>query len=131
VAPSFLEELSLSGTAFGLLQISVGKKHEKTRNRGKKLLLRRRRGVLQSKGGDGRASAAVAHALQGHEGEEEEDFDAAAALPGAVAPGERQACIRAAAPRRGRDATATRLRVAVPRRGKDATATRLPRFRAR
>ena len=40
----------------------------------------------ESKGGDDDATAAVAHAVKGGDGEEEGDVDAAAALPHAVAP---------------------------------------------
>jgi enhancing lycopene biosynthesis protein 2 len=50
------------------------------------MLLRRRRGVLKSKGGDGDVVATVAHAVKGGDGEEEEDVDAAAALPHEAAP---------------------------------------------
>jgi hypothetical protein len=43
-------------------------------------------GAEKSKGGDGDAAATVAHAVKGCYGEEQEDVDAAATLPQAVAP---------------------------------------------
>jgi hypothetical protein len=43
-------------------------------------------GAEESKGCDGGASATMAHAVKGGDGEEEEDVDAATALPHAVAP---------------------------------------------
>jgi hypothetical protein len=43
-------------------------------------------GAEESTGGDGDAAATMAHAVKGGDGEEEEDVDAAAALPHAVAP---------------------------------------------
>jgi hypothetical protein len=49
-------------------------------------LLRRRRGFLKSKGGDGDAAASVAHAVEEGDGEEEKKIDAAAAMPHTVAP---------------------------------------------
>jgi hypothetical protein len=43
-------------------------------------------GAAESKGGGGDAAATVAHAVMGCDGEEDEDVDAAAALPHGVAP---------------------------------------------
>ena len=43
-------------------------------------------GAEELKGGSGDAAATVAHAVKGCNGEEEENVDAAAALPHAVAP---------------------------------------------
>ena len=45
-----------------------------------------RGGAEETKGGDGDAAAAVAHAVKGGNSKKEEDIDAAAELPNAVAP---------------------------------------------
>jgi hypothetical protein len=44
-------------------------------------LLRRRRGVLKSKGGDGDAASTEVHAVKEGDGEGEEEADVTAALP--------------------------------------------------
>jgi hypothetical protein len=83
--PSPLEQLGQSGPAIGPLRISLRKEEnrKKTQNRGKIYYCG---GAEESKGGDGDAAAAVAHAVKGGDGEEKGDVGAAAALPHAVAP---------------------------------------------
>ena len=68
-----------SASSFG----TVGIKHEENTTPRKLYFCG---GAEESKGGDGGAAATVAHAEKGGDGEKEEDGDAAAASPHAVAP---------------------------------------------
>jgi hypothetical protein len=80
-----LEQLRLSGTAIVPFRISVVRRNtKKPRNRGKMSCCG---GAEESKGGDGDAAPTVAHAVKADDGEEEEDVNAAAALPHAGARG--------------------------------------------
>jgi hypothetical protein len=79
-----------SGTAvpirnsLGQLRISVVVRHnKKTRNRDEVCCCG---GASESKGGDGDVAATVANAVRGGDSNEEENVDAAAALPHAVTP---------------------------------------------
>ena len=88
------------------------------------------------RGGDGDAAATVTHAVKGGNGEEEEDVDAAAALPHAVAPvgapsvyccgGERSVyCYGGAEESKGGDAATTFAHAVAPVRVPSAAAVGL------
>jgi hypothetical protein len=107
VLPFPLEQLGLSETVIGPLRISVvGRKHKRYSKQRKKYFCG---GAEESKGGDGDAAATVAHAVKGSDGEEKKDGDGLFRFRTRWCPWELPSFIRAAGPRRRRDATATRL----------------------